>query len=87
MFECEMFKAWKDAGPKQVKEEAPQRVKREGWYRTRNALAVTVRYTYVIHSLFRTLTILDLKGMDDVRNTIHRYGETPDSGRISCARG
>jgi len=45
MFECEMFKAWKDAGPKQVKEEAPQRVKREGWYRTRNALAVTVRYT------------------------------------------
>ncbi|KAF9532005.1 hypothetical protein CPB83DRAFT_760449 [Crepidotus variabilis] len=44
MFECQYFDAWKDAGPKTVIEEAPKKVQKEGWDKTRNALATTVRH-------------------------------------------
>jgi hypothetical protein len=41
--EAQVFKAWVTAGPAELKEEAPNRVKKEGWKSARNALATTVR--------------------------------------------
>jgi hypothetical protein len=43
MFECEAFGGWKDAGAKAIINELPKKVKRDGWDKTRKALAVTVR--------------------------------------------
>ncbi|KAF8958005.1 hypothetical protein BDZ97DRAFT_1906614 [Flammula alnicola] len=43
IFEAEVFKAWVHGGAKTVKQEALQRLKREGWDPVRNALATTVR--------------------------------------------
>jgi len=45
MFECEVFKGWR-GGAKWVIEDAPKRLKREGWTSTRRALSMTVRYCF-----------------------------------------
>ena len=48
MFECQLYDGWKDGGAKAVIEEAPKKQKRDGWNKTRNALAVTIRYNAVL---------------------------------------
>ncbi|EDR15294.1 uncharacterized protein LACBIDRAFT_291776 [Laccaria bicolor S238N-H82] len=43
VLEAQVFKAWVTAGPAELKKEAPDRVKKEGWQSARDALATTVR--------------------------------------------
>lgn len=43
MFECEVFGGWKDEDAKAIIKELPEILKRDGWDKTRKALAVTVR--------------------------------------------
>jgi hypothetical protein len=43
MFEYEIFGGWKDDGAKAVINALPKKVKKDGWIKTRNALAFTVR--------------------------------------------
>ncbi|PPQ92548.1 hypothetical protein CVT25_010381 [Psilocybe cyanescens] len=43
IFEAELHKAWVHGGAKTIKEEAPKRLKREGWHKVRPALSTTIR--------------------------------------------
>lgn len=42
-FEAAVHKAWVRGGAKTIKQEAPQRLKKEGWESVRPALSITIR--------------------------------------------
>ena len=44
ILESQFHKAWNNQGVKELKAEAPQRLKREGWDPVRRALSTTIRY-------------------------------------------
>lgn len=43
-FEAQLYNAWVQGGAKTIKQEAPQRLKKEGWESVRFALSITIRY-------------------------------------------
>lgn len=66
MFECQLFKAWKDAGAKAIIDEAPKKQKRDGWDSTRNALATTIRYNSLM-TFWVLCLISTVQGLDYLR--------------------
>jgi hypothetical protein len=57
MFESQFFGGWSDGGAKAVIREAPKRLKQNGWKKTRGAIAVTIRYGYMVILWWDTLTL------------------------------
>lgn len=60
VLEAQVFKAWVTAGPAELKEEAPNRVKKEGWKSARDALATTVRSAIPTHLHLLQGTLIEL---------------------------
>ncbi len=56
IFESHLYEGWNDGGAKAVIREAPKKLKQSGWKKTRDAIAVTIRYGYMVILWWDTLT-------------------------------